>query len=1071
MNLTKRNNHITRAITFPLFALMLVLSAVMPSLAFAETGGTPSVEMTVNVDEPITEEKFESEGITITLKLSNENWVRSGEITETEKTLLLDSIIAMNDPDAWQELKQNNDIKVEINIDRTELKIVIPDKNKYAIKDNEKIQLSIPPILFENWTGNLVPQPSSFEIYATPNAVLGGSILGANSEDIRRGGKVIELNLVNATWDKDILGQTEALHKLFEKFVGTAKESEDRANWATVTDVLKSQPDPDKFVVINDKKLSITLPSAPDYNIDVSDQVKFTVPNDYDYIEIDDVEGTVLSSFENTELEFNIAPSNSLANLKNIDVDEAGINTKEKTQFTLTLSEGSWANDLKSNTSKQKVFIQAFEASTEPEQWSKVQQGNWSFDVVDKKLTVTLPKSTDYFITQNQFITVDIPPQMLADSADIEPLSFEIKATPKAVVTEADYTEAEIVEGGKEIEIKLTNANWDREIVTNTVKRNALIMGLEFENDIKKIIQAKPKIIRLDDQTLKIQLPSLPGFVVTDSNKRIGWNVSAGLIDQTIESHGAITLIPPTERTAVLSGTAFPSVKNLDNSNVGKTIVVTLKNATWIENFTPIGDLTQYGFTLTGNDNLLTGATIERKSDTEAVITLANNNFELKEDVSSILTIPGAALTHRTPITSTNAIKVLAVKAELSGTASQSLDKSEIQKGGKTIIITLKNAEFADDLVINETFINNLFTKNSGSELSIKEALKKDLKSIKITKNKLTIKLPKMPDYNLDDEEDITLKIPQSYIKDVPVDITVDKVITIGAAAKARLSGGGFEDADIVSGDKTITITLDDAEWDSGITNNKSKQSALLKGFTVKDQTKEWSLVTKAAGSSATFTLIDNQTLSIKLPAVPDYSIIRKQEVSIVIPKSVLANYKYDIPVSQKLIITIPDGTITDSSKSLGALTADELAKAIEENKRVNVPAKVVETIFVNTVELSGMQSITTIEVTTTSAVEEIQVTVAGTTQTVNPKVKKPIFVYSNLEKNSELKVSVFGSDKSKPLQSDIYKKIGKGSKTYNEIPKKDLTGSYSIYNLLTDKSTLKEILKHYSIDELKVIE
>ena len=63
------------------------------------------------------------------------------------------------------------------------------------------------------------------------------------------------------------------------------------------------------------------------------------------------------------------------------------------------------------------------------------------------------------------------------------------------------------------------------------------------------------------------------------------------------------------------------------------------------------------------------------------------------------------------------------------------------------------------------------------------------------------------------------------------------------------------------------------------------------------------------------------------------------------------------------------------------------------------------------------------------------------------------------------MKISVFDGLKSE----DIYKKVGKGNKTYSEVTKNPITGSYSLYTLLTDSSLFKDIFKYYAPSDLEI--
>lgn len=205
------------------------------------------------------------------------------------------------------------------------------------------------------------------------------------------------------------------------------------------------------------------------------------------------------------------------------------------------------------------------------------------------------------------------------------------------------------------------------------------------------------------------------------------------------------------------------------------------------------------------------------------------------------------------------------------------------------------------------------------------------------------------------------------------------------------------------------------------------------------DQTKEWAILSKEISTNGKFEFsADQKMLTITVPKVTGYSIIRDQVVNIKIPKTVLVNYKEDLPVAEQLTITVPT---FDGGTSLDKLTEKEFEDAITKNKRLNVPSKKVEKIIVNTVD-TGKEtpSITTIEVTAAAGVKKVQVIVEEgekkTVMHVGDTQSTSTFVYVGLEKNSELEIQVFG-DGTEPLQSPIYKKIGKGNKVYTEIPKK----------------------------------
>ena len=105
---------------------------------------------------------------------------------------------------------------------------------------------------------------------------------------------------------------------------------------------------------------------------------------------------------------------------------------------------------------------------------------------------------------------------------------------------------------------------------------------------------------------------------------------------------------------------------------------------------------------------------------------------------------------------------------------------------------------------------------------------------------------------------------------------------------------------------------------------------------------------------------------------MPNYAIVRDQEVQITIPKAALQNGKNDIQVG-KLTIKVPKTTQENPKSFAEVLSSGGLNDYIEnlENVRIIVPPKIIKTITVNTIVIPGQDqdsSFTTIEVLTTDS-------------------------------------------------------------------------------------------------------
>lgn len=820
----------------------------------------------------------------------------------------------------------------------------------------------------------------------------------------------------------------------------------------------------------NEKVLIVTLPKAA-YHITNDQTITMVLPVEL----IKDGQGSAIS------VTFDIEHSGtSILTVVPTSVTETDIKTIGTT-ITLSLIGNKWSIDTEA---KKQALIDALIAKDQPEQWKKVKDALTPNNVTlsgaaNDTVIITIPRVADYELGTNQIISLNVPYQLLENGTTINEAELTIETIAKVLISGTvtpKVSQADITKGGKTIIITLVKAKWDDAIATNTILREKLLKGFKFGDDYIDIINVGANVVRTNDQVVMITLPPLASFkIATDTQIAFDENSITATETFTTTRLDAFTITPTSNQTAAISG-SIVGASEFDIAQGEKTIIVTLKNDSWTTDLTALNkfkpEFVAEGDTPTPVN--LTVKDVERTSDTVLTMTLQETpGFTLIDDITVKLGIPADLLSNSGNQITTTAFKIAAVKAELPSRRDLVLDKVDIQKGGKTISITLKNAIFKEDLAIDEALVNSIFGNSSSNWTPIVTALKSNLTNISIRKNNITIKLPPVPDYDSLTADTLELKIPKGFIDhDKAKEIIVDGQITTGAVATATLNSTTFSTDQIKAGNETFKITLTGTEWDPTLLTNKNKKTALLRGFTATDQTKEWALLSKEISSNAQFELSDDQkVISITLPAVTGYSIIRDQVVNIIIPKSVLVNYKEDIAVADRLTITVPS---TPGDRSLNELTAEELADAMANNKRVIVPSKKIEIISVNTVELPGSDkekpSITTIEVTAAAGVKKVQVTVNGTLRTVThlgDTQSKSLFVFNNLERNSELQVSVFG-DTIEPFQT-IYKKIGKGSKVYNEIPKNNLAGSYLLYDILMHKSLLKDILKHYSIDELKV--
>lgn len=765
-------------------------------------------------------------------------------------------------------------------------------------------------------------------------------------------------------------------------------------------------------------------------------------------------------------------PSAPEANVSTPDLSISGLDEQQirngspTAKLELALTNAKWA-DLDTNAQKRQVLIDSLVAKDQKDQWELIKQTLTPDQVVPdagkEKVTINIPKTASLLLANDQTISIKLPYQLLENDVQLTERSFKITAQPKALLSGTALTsmsQADLTKGGKTIIVTLVNAEWADDIATNTANREKLLGAFTW-GAIQAEIFAKADVNRTNNSTVTIKLPPVSGKFTNDNIPFAGQlsntllKTNTALLDYT----KSIDITAVENQSATVSGSATNKINELDISKGEKEVIVTLKNDTWSRN--PTGTITlKAGTQNLAYDNLT------RTNDTTVVLKLKEQpGFTVEKDTAVDVTIPNSMLSVAKGDLKVSSAFKISKTAVLSGTGL-SLDTAEVQKGGKTLIVTLNSAEFKDGLSADK--VKKMLTVKGTASNPLPWT---ELKDFTVAKNKLTIKLPAVPDYQADSTSTLELNVDSDLLKGYEAGQSIKAgEISIGASGSATLGQTSYTERAIQTGGNNLSITLTNAAWDPSIETNASKKAALLRGFAVTDQAKEWKLVTDAIVKDSTFK-IEGSKLSITLPALPDYSIKRDQIVSIKIPKAVLSDYKYDMEIPSPLKITILE--LRDSSSFVEKLESG-LAAFIEQNGlnnlRVVVPERSIKTVTTSVSELNG-HTIALIEV---NANNETAKTVTATLASDGGEVTKTAngpnrfsFVFDNVKNDSVLKLAVY--DGSGNLIQQIFKKMSKGKKTYNELPKTPLNGRYALQALLTEQSLLNEILKYYTLDELKI--
>ncbi|PIC86130.1 hypothetical protein CSV72_09960 [Sporosarcina sp. P20a] len=1065
-----KNKDRWRIIFFPLIAIMLVLSTVSPTLAIA----ADETVTTVTLDKKYTTvSDINKKGFILNLKLANgKEWATDILTNVEKKKILLDAIIADQEKEGWDNFKK--DIIVQLKpLDRTELILTLPSGKDYKATENQDVTININPVLIEKWPGEVTPV--NFTIFAEPNISLGGSITKDTAlNNIQKGGKVIELQLLNAKWNEQYITKITNFNVLLDSFKDSSVGVWDAAKTLKNTD-------PNKTISYSDDKRTLKI-KLPALNSNYIGNVQVEVPEVFYTVESVNSEGiisetgTVITGdqISATPVTFTIKSDVTPTMSINGTLQEKDLrNVSPSPKLMLKLENAKWAL---SSAEKKNLLLESIQAKDQKDQWelikNKLSSNNVDVDVNGSVVTITFPTVDNLHLIKDLNLSINIPYQLLENDVKIPVQQFSIKAQPKVLLSGTAVpviTQTDFAKGGKIVVLTLVNNVWKNDVSTNTTKRESLLKAFTWGASEAEVL-ARADVKRTNNYTVTIKLPAVSAKFSGDIKFKSGELTEKSLLESDqnfLSKEYNLKVEAIKNQTATITGTATSKMNDLDVVKGGQTVIISLKNDSWKSNLESLQATKPIVLLTTNNKSI--SYKITRTNDTTATLKLENNTtFELTEDQNVNISIPKELLSVRAsePLLVESAFKVAAVTASLSGTG-MNLETEDVQKGSKTLVVTLNNAEFKDKLSVIE--VKAMF---SGGSLPWNFAPS----DYSVAKNKLTIKLPAVPTYSTKSAQSFTLKMKTSLLKDYNSMGLKEKniengTVFIGGVASANLGQTSFAESEVRAGNRSISITLVNAEWDPTIETNASKKSALLKGFVTTDQTKEWAIASSAIAKDGKF-IVNNKTLSIQLPQNTSYSIVRDQRIVVTVPKSVLSNYKNDIQVNQNLLIRVP---VIQSEESFADILDSGLADYIDQfginNIRIEVPKKVIQKVYTYATKL-GNNSLTTVEVEADAFAKKAVATIHSADGEVSKESEvrvngKFTFVFDDVQPDSTLEVVVY--DDADILVDSSFNKMVAGNKVFTDLPASPLEGSYTLYSLLTDQSLLTNILKYYSLEDLKV--
>lgn len=1071
--------------------------------------------ITGTVTKAATESNIVAGGKTIIITITNDTWVADAISNTGKRDSLLDGLKATGETEGTEWIKVVNALKAAPDLEAvitrksdTVVTITLPAISDYNITASQTITANIPKELLSAGIDLVEPAPSFTISPAIPEATLGGTATKGNSEqDIYKGGKTIVITLSNDIWAPDLIMNQAKREALFDGLEAGTEKTE----WTKVVNALKAAPDPGSVITRNsDTVVTITLSATAAYDIMSDQTITLTIPA-----------SALASANEDVTAfpDFTVAPVAAVLSGTAVQspIGKNDIIMGGKT-IVITLDNDCWVSDVASNKTKRDALIEGLTADgTEGSEWNKVltalkTSSTGVSRTSQKEVTITLPATPDYNITANQTITLRVPSDSLSSGGGgvtatpifTVQLSTAVAAGISGTVVSDPTSEADIIAGGKTIIITLTNDTWASDIATNATNRNALLNALTSTTESaqwKKVVATLKAttiaLLRNSDNVVTITLPACNGYNIKDDQivsltipKKVLTTASANV---TASNTFEVAAINP---SAEITGT-IRNATEAEIFNGGSTIIITLDGGdTWASDVA--GNATKRNALLTGlvaasEDRewkkvitalKATTSSVVRSSNTEVTITLpAVNKYNITADQIVTLSIPPALLTlGNSTVVATPSLTITPVSATatLSGTMTTgTITEADIIKGGKEIAILLTKNTWVSDVASTkskrEALIDGLTTASANNIQWAKviKGLKADPSSVqRVTDCEVIITLPPTPSYAISADEVVSLTIPKRLLGINADDMAGSPSLIIKPAGTAVLGGTIITDspneAEIIGGGKNLTVTLTNDTWAADISSAKDKREALFAGLTASNQTSEWTKVVNALKDAGAGAIAKNSdtVITITLPPVADYSITNRQTITLTIPQSALTLTSADVQAVPCLTIAVKMGDLLANDAKLSQLLTNHSLRQIQ----VTVPPKYVDTVQINHFPIET-KYITSIDVLCESTVVRVAAMADGVTHensSYSLSSGKKLFNigFSGLAAPGDIELRVYDSYGTQ-LQTEITVQYVEGLSDPVQALDSDLSGTYTLYQLIDDTAKFNDILDAYTLDEL----
>jgi len=376
-------------------------------------------------------------------------------------------------------------------------------------------------------------------------------------------------------------------------------------------------------------------------------------------------------------------------------------------------------------------------------------------------------------------------------------------------------------------------------------------------------------------------------FKVSDGTE--GANITVTSVDAERAAHcmyrisGFDSAIDPEISAGATATSAAPNPDSLTPAGGAKDFLWMVFTAFERDDETITGFPTNYGSNQINNAQA-SGATIG----------VATRNLNAASEDPGAFTLSGSEPWQAFTL----AVHPLVPTAAVTGTAEPTSTETQITAGGRTIIIDLTDdtwvASGATFNAIRQDIIDGLDSAQSealgwNAEVRDKEVVTAVVRNNDTT---VTITLTAQPGYDITATETITVTVPASAVTSGEAIVATPTFTVTSVAATAVISGTAtatIDEADVVTGGKTIIITLANGSWvAAGATFNAERQ-AIIDGLdSAQVEATGWNAEVRDNEVVGAVVRTSQRVVTITLTAQAAYNISAQETITVTVPASAI---------------------------------------------------------------------------------------------------------------------------------------------------------------------------------------